>query len=234
MRKAFTLLELVLVIVVIGIISASILPRVNTDRLGEAAHQVVSHIRYTQHLAMSDDKYNSLDVNWYKARWQFIFGSSDSSSRDTGGYEAYTIFSDSSAGSAGKPDFSTVDNTEIARDPANRNKVLSGGYSGTIDWEDPAANKKLNIGYTYGITNMATSGGCSGNRIAFDHMGRPMRGDSSSLVTPYGTTGYRRLITFNDPCILTLTSPEGSVSIKIESETGYACILDANGNCLNN
>ena len=232
MRKAFTLLELVFVIVVIGILAAAIIPRVNTDRLHEAAIQVVSHIRYTQHLAMNDDKYNPLETNWYEKRWQFIFGESNNSSgEDSGGYQAYTIFSDFKNTSGGKPDFSSINDTEIARDPANRSKVLSGGYSGTIDWENPAANKKLNLGYTYGITNMALSGGCSNKRISFDHLGRPMEGDSSSLTNPYVDS---RLIDFDDPCILTLTSPEGHVSIRIEGETGYTCILDSNENCLNN
>ncbi|MCF6310454.1 MAG: type II secretion system GspH family protein, partial [Sulfurimonas sp.] len=58
MKKAFTMLELVMVIVVIGILAAVMLPRVASDRLAEAATQVISHIRYTQHLAMVDDQFD--------------------------------------------------------------------------------------------------------------------------------------------------------------------------------
>ena len=56
MKKAFTMLELVVVIVVIGIIAVAALPRINDDHIAEAADQVMSHIRYTQHLAMQDSK----------------------------------------------------------------------------------------------------------------------------------------------------------------------------------
>ena len=44
MKKAFTMLELVVVIVVIGIIAAAALPRINDDHIAEAADQVMSHI----------------------------------------------------------------------------------------------------------------------------------------------------------------------------------------------
>jgi type II secretory pathway pseudopilin PulG len=230
MKKSFTLLEVIFVIVVIGILSSMIIPKLGSDKLSEASHQVISHIRYTQHLAMNNDKYNASDSNWYKKRWQFIFGKSlNNSGKDTNDKQAYTIFSDTSNTSTGKPDFLNIDNTEIAIDPSNTNKVLSGGYSGTLDWEDKHANKSLNLGLTYGITNMQLSGGCSNKRIVFDHMGRPMDGDSSSLTSPYNSA---RLVTHNDPCILTLSSPQGSVSIKIEAETGYSCVLDAGGNCI--
>ena len=56
-KKAFTMLELVFVIVVSGILAATFIPRFDRDNLQEAADQVISHIRYTQHLAMVDDKF---------------------------------------------------------------------------------------------------------------------------------------------------------------------------------
>lgn len=65
MKKAFTMLELVVVIVVIGIIAVAALPRINDDHIAEAADQVMSHIRYTQHLAMQDSKVGDGD-KWYK------------------------------------------------------------------------------------------------------------------------------------------------------------------------
>ena len=72
MKRAFTLLELVFVIVVIGILAALILPRTKTNPVQEAAIDLVSKIRYTQHLAMVDDKYN-INGTWYKTRWQIQF-----------------------------------------------------------------------------------------------------------------------------------------------------------------
>ena len=76
MKKAFTMLELVVVIVVIGIIAVAALPRINDDHIAEAADQVMSHIRYTQHLAMQDSKVGDGD-EWYKKRWSIFFSSAD-------------------------------------------------------------------------------------------------------------------------------------------------------------
>ena len=72
MKKAFTLLELVFVIVVIGILAALVLPRIKTNPVQEAAIDLLSKIRYTQHLALIDDKYES-NIAWYKNRWQIKF-----------------------------------------------------------------------------------------------------------------------------------------------------------------
>ncbi|MGD9717776.1 MAG: type II secretion system protein, partial [Sulfurimonadaceae bacterium] len=51
MKKAFTMLELVFVIVVIGILAAVIIPRMDRDNASEAAIELQSQIRYAQHLA---------------------------------------------------------------------------------------------------------------------------------------------------------------------------------------
>ena len=73
MKKAFTIFELVVVIVAVGIIAVMALPRVNDDHIAEAADQVMSHIRYTQHLAMQDNKFDPTDANWFKKRWSIGF-----------------------------------------------------------------------------------------------------------------------------------------------------------------
>ena len=73
MKKAFTLIELVFVVVVIGIIAAVIIPRTNSDRVGESVIELISKIKYAQHLAMVDDKFDANDANWYRKRWQIEF-----------------------------------------------------------------------------------------------------------------------------------------------------------------
>ena len=73
MKKAFTMLELVFVIVVIGILAAAIIPSTRTNPAQEAAIQLLSDIRYTQHLAMIDDKYDATNANWFQNRWQIRF-----------------------------------------------------------------------------------------------------------------------------------------------------------------
>ena len=64
MKKAFTMLELVFVIVIVGILSYFVSSSFQRNPLREAADQVVSHIRYTQHLAMIDDKFDPNDARF--------------------------------------------------------------------------------------------------------------------------------------------------------------------------
>ena len=215
MKKAFTMLELVFVIVVIGIISAVVIPSTKTNPLREAAIQVVSHIRYTQHLAIVDDKFNSNDADWYRSRWEILFGSSAS----TNGRIAYSIFSDRDNGSGHdtKPN-----KNELAVDPAAPNKYLSGGYSGIIDTDDSDANKKMNLGESYGVDDVKLKDGCLGVRISFDHLGRPMEGTFNTYAQAYKKGTNIGLI--QSTCNIVLTSSEGNVTIAIEPETGYAHI----------
>lgn len=72
-KKAFTMIELIMIIVVVGILAVAVIPRVDRDTLVEATNQVASHVRYTQHLAMLDNKYNPRDSNWYQNRWKITF-----------------------------------------------------------------------------------------------------------------------------------------------------------------
>ncbi|MCJ7766548.1 MAG: type II secretion system GspH family protein [Thiovulaceae bacterium] len=68
-KSAFTMIELIIVIVVAGILAAVMIPRLERDSLREAANQLVRHIQYTQHLAMVDDVYDAGDTSWYQNRW---------------------------------------------------------------------------------------------------------------------------------------------------------------------
>jgi len=217
MKKAFTLLELVFVIVVIGILAAVIIPNTRRDTLREAAIQLVSHIRYTQHLALVDDKFDANDANWYKKRWQIAFHNG----ANTNNKWSYTIFSDSLGASTGSPD-----PLEIAINPQNHSKRLTGGANGAglIHTGDVSATDKMNLGETYGVSNIVFSNTCSfagSRKIAFDYLGRPLRGAFENYVSAYPTAS--RVI--QNQCVITLVDLEGNVSIAVEPETGYAHIL---------
>jgi len=217
MRKAFTLLELVFVIVVIGILAALILPRTKTNPVQEAAIQVLSHIRYTQHLAMVDDKYQVSDANWYKKRWQIRFTSNGGSA----GKESYTIYSDNIGGSAGNPDIN-----EIAVNPSNPSQRLTGGWNSSqlkINESNFIGTKKLNLGMSYGIMSITLSNSCSVNgskSIAFDYLGRPIKGNLSSNSNSYEANDLIK----ND-CNITLSDGTETAVIQISPETGYAKVI---------
>ena len=208
MKKAFTLLELVFVIVVIGILAAVIMPRTKTNPVQEAAIQVLSHIRYTQHLALVDDKYDAHDAQWYKTRWQIFFSTDNSGNGD----QVYTIYSDTNKGGG-------ANSNEIAIDPSTQ-KLLSGDslYNNHI--------ARMNLSSKYGISAVNLTGGCNNSkRISFDYLGRPFMGDPSALTGFYSpsVTNASRLITSD--CNITLTNGTESATIQISPETGYAKVI---------
>ncbi len=215
MKKAFTILELIFVIVAIGIISAIAFPRMGNGKLQKAADQVVSHIRYTQHLAMVDDKYDSNDPNWFVERWTISFGTTV----ENNGW-IYDIASDQNDNN------SNSDLVDIARNPLNPNKVLSGW----LFFGNAAYSREMDLRNEYGIQNVTFSNSCASGSIqwemlSFDHLGRPYRGNPHTQTAPLSSTinPQARLI-LND-CNITLTNSEGSAIIGIEPETGYARIL---------
>mgnify|MGYP002635573058 CR=1 FL=1 len=217
MKKAFTMIELVFVIVVIGILAAVIIPRSRTNPLYEAATQLVSHIRYTQHLAMVDDKFDSTTGSeWYMKRWQILFSNANSTL-------SYIIFSDY-YNKDGNPNASSA-YSEVAKDPSNSGKYLIGTeYSSFFSDSSDSLNKKLDLKNSYGITNVDLSSECTystSQKIAFDHLGRPLKGALNTYASAYPAS--TRMI--SSRCRITLSNSDGNVTIAIEPETGYAHIL---------
>lgn len=220
MKKAFTMIELVFVIVVVGILAAAIIPNIKTNPLQEAAIQLLSDIRYTQHLAMIDDKYDSGDALWYKRRWQLLFGTSTAY---TNGFEAYSIFSDSGAFS-GNPGIS-----ELAKNPQSHDKLMTGGYAGVIYYKtDSRVTKKMNLGASFGVTSVTATNTCGGKRVAFDYLGRPLAGDISNDSAPYISSGTISSL-LRENCDITLSDGTDNIKIRITPETGFACILNTAG-----
>jgi len=73
MKKAFTMLELIFVLVVIGILAAVIIPSTRRSPIQEAAIDLQSQIRYVQHLNIIDDKFDATNSTWMANRWQIVF-----------------------------------------------------------------------------------------------------------------------------------------------------------------
>ena len=217
MKKAFTMLELIFVIIVIGILSAIILPSTKRSPLQEAAIQLVSHIRYTQHLAMMDDRYDSNDSIWYKKVWQIRFTKGSGGSDDK---IAYAIFSD----------WESTDThpslNELAKDPLTGDRI-DGGVTNSIHYDDVGIFSKANLGIYYGVKYLDF---CSRTyRISFDHLGRP---NNTHLKTATDLVDSKDKL-LRTPCNISIcsvadcnTSSAGEkVTIVIEPETGYIHIL---------
>ena len=212
-RFAFTLLELVFVIIVIGILAVLAMPSFDKNPLQDVAMKVANDIRYTQHLAMVDDKFDATDATWFREKWQIRF-------RRNSGVSGYVIFSDYINTQANS------DNAEMAIDPLSGERM-----NGFDQYSDANLTARYGIkGDDSGIVQSCfTADGSlvTSNRgvFTFDNLGRPYWGVSNA------TSAEDYLMTSD--CNLTLTNTQGnSIIIRVTEGTGYVCVLDsATGKC---
>ena len=220
-----TLIELVFVIAIVGILSAVLAPNFQRDTLQEAANQVVSHIRYTQHLAMMDNKFDNGDPNWFKGRWQIMFSTANSTI-------SYLIFSDTKNTTyEGNPNGTSI-YCEVAKDPLNPGKYLAGTeYSSLFGDNSDILNKKLDLKESYGVNKISITGGgtTTSRKIFFDNLGRPYKGYNIPNVN---SQPYTDMFLVTQRVIIKLclvdnvcTDKNEYIQIAIEPETGYTHIL---------
>ena len=225
-KRAFTMIELIFVIVVVGILAAIMIPKLNRNASREAANQILTHIRYTQHLAMQDDKYENFvsdnPVRWFRMRWGVAFNNTSlqKCSIDKPGVNTwkYSVFFDKSLNG------NINSESEVANDIYKSGKLLSGGWSGISTDSCKKINKELNLGKRFGITSVDFKDGCSGMQtIIFDEMGRPMR--VASTTSGGAKRPYDRLL--KKDCSITITDKRGNqTTITIEKESGFASIKE--------
>ena len=203
-RSAFTMLELVFVIVVLGILAAFAMPRLDRDLKQEAADNILSAIRYTQHLALMDDKHKFDDPKWQRRFWRIMFAQCSDNKY------FYKIGNDDDMDST-----STFEQSESAIDPSN-GKMMYVANNG--DCTGNTVSPNILIGKKYGVTVQNGTGGCTGKSIGFDHLGRYHVGFSASTKPNYSS--YK-----NTACTLNFTMSDNSTfTITIEPETGYSYI----------
>ena len=214
------MIELVFVILVLGILAAMALPRMERDTRQEAADNILSAIRYTQHLALMDNRVdlNSGNVvNWQKALWQIRFA-------NNGGEWQYIVASNNNY------DANINKTTEAAINPVDGKYMYASNAT-------PALDESPNVFLTrkYSINNVDFSA-CNGQtgaannpgdtntnkHIAFDYLGRLHRGIFSA------TNDMATLM--HADCTIKF-SFDGGISdlyILIRKDTGYANIVDQN------
>jgi len=208
-NTAFTMIELIFVIVVLGILATLALSRIDRDIRQEAADNILSDIRYTQHLALMSSKHKFDEPKWQRAFWRIGF---EYCSGSTDFYEY--IGSDSSNYGGG------IDDIEASIDPANGKKMIWSGAA-CPEGKDKNTSNRIFITYKYGINTITYNGGCSNAQyIGFDHLGRPHQGFTGSTIPDYSSLMI-------DNCNITFSFNDSSLnpfSIIINKETGYTYI----------
>ena len=180
------MIELIIVLVVVSILAVMAIPRLNRDRRVEAINHILMMIRYTQNLALHDDKHNISDSRWQRAFWRFGIN------RCSDGGLYYYIGSDDSPISANRYNGS-IDNGESAIDPSNGKYLNYQTFSkcSKSKFIPKSISPNIFITQKYGISSVKFKNcyiiNSSGNRvkstskhIGFDNFGRAIKSYTNS------------------------------------------------------
>ncbi|GHS87278.1 hypothetical protein FACS189487_03120 [Campylobacterota bacterium] len=222
-RKAFTIIELIVVIVIVAILSAIAIPRLFVeDKLAQAAEEIITNLRYTQHLALTEDQFTKTTLNWEHRRWRMGFRNLNGNSW------TYTVYKGSNYYTSGPMSASTPTKpcgNNIAVDPFT--KKCLGTSSGLITDEQVEStaltlNRDINpagIGAANQGVQLSASCEAEGDILAigFDELGRPFamkNHDAYSSATNW--PAY-----FRNTCRITLVASDlRRLSICVQPETG--------------
>lgn len=161
MKKAFTMIELLVVMVVGAILSAVAISKIHTSDLIDAARSVANDIRYTRILALGDDVYNGTN-NYENNYYRFTIASN----------KAYKI-SKVKTNSTGTPVLS-----EYAEDFLNTDKRI-------CDFEVEECSKRTKILKSYNVKfipeiTSTVTGIIPPDTIVFNELGEPLNYDNVS------------------------------------------------------
>lgn len=225
--KAFTLVELIVVILIVGILALIALPKIEEkDRLPEAVEQVTADIRLAQLLSLQNNyvlDQSGMTDRWYFRRWRFELAQNIDHQcpllKMKMGYNL--IFGDE-----------LLDHNRVyadivsSRDRSVRRRVIFKQNSNAI------CNQEFYFNLSkYGVNMISTTcaapnGAGAVGQLGFDEFGRPMLpfylgrgygGNHPSCSNP--SEGCPALI-FNR-CSIDLSTGERMARIWIEPQTGY-------------
>lgn len=238
MKRAFTLLELIIIIIIVGIIAVTVSTSFKKDTLVPATNQVLDHIRYTQQLALNqvmfvpaaefsafpadlpNDYQRKKDAKqWFKKWWQIQFHNDNT----------YTIYSDypsinNNFNFDGIATYSQNGDT-IAKDPQDGKYIA--GSSTHIPAEEVI--ETVDLEKEYGVSIQMSNDECNSNRIMFDQLGRPHCAKSASGSNNESLNPYDRIAKNYIKVVLTLNGGDDSSTICVTPVTGYAYISENNG-----
>ncbi len=222
-RDAFSLIELLIVIVILGILATYSTKMYSRNVRAEAINHILSMIRYTQNLALHDKKHDRDNAYWQRSFWRFQIwhckGRQDL---------YYTIGTDSNYDSE-------IDSNESAIDPSNGKFLYWVRSKECLKSTDDALKQDVspNVFLTqrYGINRVEFSA-CKirangsiespSKHIGFDNYGRPIKGYTETTSPDY----YGHIV---EDCTITFFFKDNFLrpfTIVITKESGYAYLQE--------
>ena len=223
MKKAFTMLEMVFVVVMLGVMAAVSVMYIPQTKLQQAADYMIQNIKYAKTLAQTDDRYFTMQddsINsysnkqaqyWQAGMWQVQFHLNGNVVKNS-----YSIYADT-ARDANTTNFDgrPMSGDLIAKDPQNKT-CLSGYSENNLPNEcknNIAKEVRLEETYDVKIDKIDLPQNCNENgtaRVYFDNKGLPYCGKVS--INAGNTTLPQRL---NDNIKITLKRQKQTATICI-------------------
>ena len=185
MKPSFTILELVIVIIIIGILISTISISIPNNHLRIAADNLAKNIRFAESLALKDDKYQPFPKNntskeqnrskyWFKQWWQVRFSTFNSNGQTHYWYEIFTDVpskykTKNFTAQANLP--TNAWQVSIAKNPLD-NKLMI-GHCGVSHYPNcDQTDQQLDLTKSYGIKKLKFTNFYSHSpRLVFDNYG---------------------------------------------------------------
>lgn len=223
MKNAFTVIEVIFIIIIVSILSSIFISKLDTKDLLKGVYIIARDLEYTKHLAIiyditlpSDIKISTVteqdfkkgNVNLIRQMWGMKFYDEYKDGKITIKNPNYIIYKNTFSG---KPTITT-----LAIDYMDKGCVLGIDSNKKLFTKDIKTSKRLDIKKTYGINNVEFLGSCSGvKQIFFDSEG-----------VPYANSSLRKLESIKKECVIRFSSKNDKKCIVIYPQSGYIAIKD--------
>lgn len=202
MKKAFSLLEVLVMISLLGFLYTAFIPKTQISKIDELTNRLVLYLKQTRYQSLINDKYDENDDFWHKQRWTLKFFRCR---KDVGGIY-YTIYSDRN--SSGHPSIE-----DSLKDSLNLKNIYSTNYCK----ENIDNSKYVLITKNFNITEVEIS--CnetsSLGQLSFGSDGK-IYSKLSNIPNDYSSYEIK------DKCKIKLVDSIGEErNIILESNTGY-------------
>ncbi|MFA9373497.1 MAG: type II secretion system protein [Poseidonibacter sp.] len=202
MKRSFSLLELVIVILLLSLLYTIFISKTKISKIDEVTNRLIIYLKQTRYQAMIDNKYDENSTLWYKSRWTMKFFRCR---KDQEGIY-YVIYSDKNK--TGHP---SVEDT--LKDPLTNKNIYSSNYC----LEKNENSKYVLLSKYYGIKDINIS--CN-NTSTLGQISFASNGKIYSKLSNNGNEAYEYEIT--DKCYIELIDESNEKrTIELEPKTSY-------------